>query len=218
MSTDAVRRTLVAMLILACGPALLAREDTLRISVLPSAILVTGATPRSLVALFGVANEPRGYYEALIRQDELLESDSDGTARIDFPKGIPERSVWFAVDIRNMQHAVGSPRGFPLVNVTAPDDFAVTRNDDWPGMIHVSFDYVEIVLVQPGRGAWRGSAARRGSADAWPGQPGIHIDPTRLRAVGGTSASPAPLGVSDLVIAVEPLSMQFVIGRPGVQR
>jgi hypothetical protein len=107
---------LVSTSLAAASPTVTAADQS-RITVQVSAkeIVASGVSPGSDVYLFGGLQVGHGFYSTLMTVDlTASDDDHDGVVRFAYPKGVPLRSVWIAVDQRNGDIGAGVPAGYTL--------------------------------------------------------------------------------------------------------
>ncbi len=181
-------------------------------------MVALGFEPGRAVIFFSIANEPRSYDAALVRRQHVATSDSVGAARYDLPEGVPHRSVWFAIDSSAGSYAVAAPPGFPLRPVTGRSLILQAGAAGAGESLGVPFGYAEVLVIRPGMGAWKDRAGRGGSHDQNRGRTGLlALSATNLQPVTGTAAPPPRFTPADLVIIVNPNTLEFIAGHPVVQ-
>jgi hypothetical protein len=205
------------------APAPTAADQT-RITVQVSAkeIAVSGVSPGSDVYLFGGLQVGHDFYSTLTTADlTASDDDRDGVVRFAYPKGVPLRSVWIAVDQRNGDIGAGVPSGYTL-RVTAIPPGAWKRKSGAGGAIDalsIGHKALEYLLVHPGQGVWRWEADQGSKRD----EDGLDdnivtISPASLRPAGkdkgkGSSAAPAKFSAGDTLVAIDPFSLEVITSR-----
>jgi hypothetical protein len=157
-------RLIVVILLIA---SVAARGDDKKFALIGSDTLVAqNASPGGTVAWIGAANEPRnGYTRMAIRDGLVIDDDRDGAVIFPLPYGVAPRSVWAAVDVRSGDVAVASSKIFRLKVKHSGE--LVVRDDKHgkPHALSVRAEWAELLLVRPGVGAWRSSAADGAASD-----------------------------------------------------
>jgi hypothetical protein len=177
-------------------------------------VRITGITPGGQVAWLGVSREEPDYYRTtIIRRDGVLvDTDRDGVASITLEHSAPASSVWVAIDIQTGQAAAiaADPRfDLPLREpLVEPADAGV-------GVVELTADrheYLEILLVRPGVGAWRATAGDGGQSDA-DGIPDgrIRLAATAVIALEGSPALAGSVVSGDVIACVDGRTLEYVI-------
>lgn len=172
------------------------------------------------VAVFGIANPPQPYSRRLATFEQIVTADADGAFRWEPPEAPPQASVWFAVDLRSGDYAVGARGGTAPPAAALPAVTLLAGRDAGGDALTMAHYFTNVFLVRPNDGIWRAMAVRNGSddlnrssatRDAHFAVRGLHAADKSSRAVG--AVTPA-----DVVIAVDPVSLEFWIGRPSVAK
>ncbi len=173
----------------------------------PSALVVSGITPKGKVVWFGMAREMADYAETLVRRDRVLEDvDGDGSVRLDLGKPVPRFSVWIAVDLTSGAFAVATPQGSRAVELAIAG-----RNPGRGGAGDTEWTetgnlYLEMAVIRPGQGAW---AATVGDGEDADGQ--ITASLRRMRSVTEGIAAPEAFSPGDLVVVIDPNILQYYV-------
>jgi hypothetical protein len=180
----------------------------------PSALVITGVTPNTAIIVFGVECRVQGYGWATRNVYEVLQSDASGNARLDVsPRVIPPRSIYTAVDSLTGGFAVVSAQGAPLATPSAP---SLTLNDSLADEVTAfdTFDlnrqWIEVICVRPGVGAWRMSVNDGSSADALPTPGAVQLEASGMHLLAGTQSSPVQFLPSDVLIVIAPYDMEVI--------
>ena len=194
-----------------------------------SSVVATGLTPGGQAVVFSEALEVSDYVATYVRREQIVTADASGLATYDLGKAVPEQSVWVVVDLASGASSGAAPAGFPLVlsgfhgqgvvrsAASAPDGLADTR------------PFLEVLVVRPGAAA-AGAAIAAGEAagtatGAWGSTVGdgglldedgqadgvLHVSLGKMRAVGGSGPPPDRFAAGDVVVAVEPSTMQLTL-------
>lgn len=152
-------KTLLALLGLLASP--MAAWGELRVTIEGATVVVKGATPGGDVALLSVWREQLldGPHTHRTTIEETL-PDDDGDGLVEFtPKGvIPLMSIWAVVDEETGEHAIAVPEGFTLRKVTV-GTLATGKEAEFgreEGVLRVSRQELQVLIVRPKGGHWRG--------------------------------------------------------------
>jgi len=197
-----------------------------------TAVIVSGATPEGGVVVFGMGREWTGYTHHVLRMEHLLTADVDGELRWEMEESVLPRSVWAAVDLATGEYTLASPAGHTLERVEPPAEGlgANARFLEHEGR------YLDLLLVRPARegsddasdtggdeetaepeetgGFWGialGDGAgldRDGEADSR-----LTVDLLDLQPLGDSDVEPERLRPKDVVIGVDPQSLQIYAKR-----
>jgi len=202
----------IAFLLLCVIPANgLAANSAISISFSSNAITIHGGTPGTTFFVFSVSNEPAGYYNTVARREQLTAADRSGAATVQFDQ-VARRSVWFAVDTRSGEYAVASPPGFPILATLTPPQVLL----DKAGVerLAITRDFADIAVVRPGTGVWIDSVSKGGPKDSNKGGGPLHATAGAFHAVDNKTPGPGHLTPADLVIVVDPHTLQHYVGNP----
>src|SRR6266849_944085 len=186
-----------------------AAPSQLSISLSTATVRIDGATPGTSLLLFSVANEPAGYYNAVVRREELITADRSGAAEVQLQEPLPRRSVWFAVNVRTGEYAVATPSRFPrLATLVAPhalpDAMGIER-------LAIVRDYVEVAVIRPGTGVWVDSLSKGGPKDTNKGGGPLHATISSFKSLDKSTRGPDHLTPADLLIIVDPHTLQYYV-------
>jgi hypothetical protein len=166
-----------------------------------TALTVGGLTPGGKAVLFSVAWDSEGGVPQLVRRESLLpDNDGDGQVHKDLGRGIPDRSVWFAVDLASGRYTVGWPFRHPLDE--AP---FVQRVADRGDRLEFQRTFVQLVLVRPGVGAWGGRVRDGRSSDPDATANGtVQVLLSRMWPLGESLPAPQTMATGDILLIVDP--------------
>jgi hypothetical protein len=208
---------LAVVAIFATLPAV-ADQSRITVQVNAKEIVVSNVSPGSDVYLFGTLQEGRGFYSSLLTVDlTASDDDRDGVVKFAYPKGVPLRSVWIAVDQRNGDIGAGVPSGYTLRMTSIPPG-AWKRKSGAGGAIDVlSIEHkaLEYLVVHPGQDAWRWEADQGSKRD----EDGLDdnivtVSPgSFLPGKKGKGKPPNTFTAGDVVIAVDPFSLEVLTSR-----
>jgi hypothetical protein len=153
----------------------------------------------------------------IVTNDSRLTADTDGDGSITFtpPKGVEVRSVWVAVDLETGAFASAAPANFPLVvRSLAVDSFRKDASGEIAELVH-DLPRLFVVLVRPGKGAWKLRASDGGDGDRdRVADRKVTIGFEDMIAVGDSKEKgPKNLKADDVVIAIDPFRLDVVTAR-----
>jgi hypothetical protein len=189
-----------------------AATDPLAIAFSQKEVTASGFTPKAPVVFFSVANQTGQFYATLVRREKVVTADSSGTAVYKLDEDLPRRSVWFAINLRTGEFAVAAPPTFPL-RPTLPQPTLARDSATGLDLVDLSADYAEILVVQPGMGAWTDSVAKGSLKDLNRTGLSLRTTPSSFLAVDKSNTHPDHLTPADLLIIVDPHSLRFFAGR-----
>jgi hypothetical protein len=187
----------------AAGPAL---------SLLAQEVDADGMTPGGVVVWFGMGREALEYSAAHSELQEAALADGQGHAALPVPAGVPEQSIWVAVDLKTGAYVQASPAGF------APGGFQLGG-----GALNLGAgsaadklldpaDVIQVLLVRPGQGAWAATIGRGGPRDeADPAESSLKVSFGNLDPLVPGVPAPAKLAPKDLVVVTHPRTMAIGI-------
>lgn len=182
-----------------------------------SAVVVRGVTPGGSVVWFSVAREHPHWLTRVVRRDAVLpDSDGDGVVRFELKEPVPRRSIWTAVDLTTGAYATATPQDVARLEVHPAAD-SLRRSP--LGVVEALQDargFLEILLVRPGQGAWAQSVGDGGASDS-SGLPDGRVQASfaSMRPIESSKAAPGQLAPGDVVIGVDPESLEFYGTRVG---
>ncbi len=193
----------------ATGSPVIAFEET--------AVVVRGVTPGGSVVWFSVAREHPHWLTRAVRRDAVLpDTDGDGVVRFELERAVPRRSVWTAVDLTTGAYATATPRDMPRLEVQPTAD-SLRRSP--VGVIETLQDtrgFLEILLVRPAQGAWAQSVGDGGASDSNALPDGrVQASFGSMRPINSSKVAPGQLAPCDVVIVVDPKSLEFYATRVG---
>jgi hypothetical protein len=161
--------------------------------------------------VFGITRETRGYMNGYTRHDYLLRSvDALGNASVHLNTVSPN-AVWSVVDLQTGGYATAVPSGGAVRRKPFPADVLRAVNDAQLNRLLLRHDFLEILWVRPGVGAWLTSVGDGGSNDADHTLDGhLSIDATQMEPVGASPSPPARFLPTDTFIIVDPDTMELL--------
>jgi hypothetical protein len=176
-----------------------------------NAVVASGVTPGGSVVWFGIARERPGRITQVVRRDPVLpDSDGDGVARLDLGRSVAVQSIWAAVDLTSGSFAVATPEGTPRREVALPGNSFRRSPRGAVEALQDARQFLEILVVRPGEGAWSLSVGDGGASDA-DLQPdgGVQAALTSMRPLGTAKTALDQLLPGDVVVVIDPRQMEF---------
>lgn len=128
-------------------------------------LAVSGLTPGGEVAVFGVGRVPLEYLTRVVRHEAILTADATGVAILELPEGLPERSVWAAVDLTTGGLVTSSPPTFPAAAKPLPATALRRGRAEGLSRLGHSIQKAQVLWVRPGTGAWGTALEEGGTLD-----------------------------------------------------
>jgi hypothetical protein len=176
-------------------------------------VIATGFHSGRDVAIFGVGTGPGPYFLRLMRFTDTLTTDSAGTMRFEIAGGVPDHSVWFAVDTQTRDFAVGSPRPELLrATLSAP---GIRHGNQTADSIDLDRRLMDLLVVRPGAGVWIGSCGRNSLKDLNRGKSGaMQLSADQLTAARKSTGHPSTFLPSDLLVIIDSETLEYFVGSP----
>lgn len=176
-------------------------------------VVVSKVTPGGRVACYGVAHDFQAVFPELLRwARELTDADADGAVALDIGREVPHDSQWFAADLTTGLLASASPRSGPPREVPLEGP-GITGTPGAPrAALRVGLSAVDIFVVRQNQGAWvlLGGDGAAGDADGQ-SDGSVSAELTEFQPVGKAGAAPAAFAQADLVVVVDPFSLEYSI-------
>jgi hypothetical protein len=184
-----------------------------------SAVVVSGVTPGGKAVIFVVSRELTARRPASVqfvrRTEILLDTARSGSVTYDLGKPVPSAAIWAAVDLTTGRYVVKPSPGYSAIRL---DGAGLVKNDSAGQLrkLHWPAAEMEALLVRPGDGAWRLTAAKYSKLDEHgaPDQP-IGIDVANMAAVGDPAPAPKNFKRGDVVVLIDPRWMQYAVAEVG---
>ena len=181
----------------------------------PEAVVVSGLAPQAQVAWMSVSREARAGYSRVVRREGIAQDhDRDGVIRLE-PEGegaIAPRSVWAVVDLASGELALAAPGGVPVREKAFPGRGLTRGASGKLDRFEAVREIVDILFVRPGAtpGAWVLTAGDGGEGDDDLADDGVLAATLATAQPVGESAAAAPeeLAAGDVVVAVDPRSLE----------
>lgn len=208
-----LQTALVLAATLAGAPA----TNPLTIAFEENAVVVRGVTPGGSVVWFSVAREHPHWLTRTVRRDAVLpDSDDDGMVRFELGQAVPRRSVWTAVDLATGACATATPRDMNRLEVQPAADSLRRSPVGAIEALQEARGFLEILLVRPGQGAWAQSVGDGGASDSNALPDGrVQASFASMRPIKSSKTAPGQLAPGDVVIVVDPKSLEFYATRVG---
>jgi hypothetical protein len=202
-----LRQTLAALVVLLYLPALLTASAQPRVEIGDEEIVVTGLPANGAAVLFAISYESGGWYTRVARRDEKLNADAAGLLRY-VPGAAQGRSTWAVIDFQTGAASVASSAKEGGRGLGAPAELLTTIKND-PARFRSPGEMLEVLVVQPGVGAWGWSGGDGGSTDTElsPGVIGFRFE--NLRPIGGSPPSPRTLPAGATVVVIDSITLDF---------
>lgn len=130
---------------------------TLTMTVNPSTVTISGATPHGKVVFFGVGRFVNQTTVTVRRLDKTVtDDDGDGIVTIDIGAPVPWKSIFAAVDFSSGRYVLSTPNTgmFPLLPLLLDSKPLVADSQGVLRQIVVRHRVCEMLHVRPGVGAW----------------------------------------------------------------
>jgi hypothetical protein len=217
-------RLLVLLLVALASPAAFAAQPP-TIDFEDDAAVVSGLAPRGQVAWMSVSREPReGYVRVMRREGIAKDDDGDGAVRLALEpdERIAPRSLWAVVDLASGELALASPAGEAAVREVVFPGRGVARGaSNKLDRFEAGREMVELLYARPGAApaAWGLTAGDGGEADDDGADDGaLAAALAGARSLGGSPAPPEELTAGDVVVAVDPRTLDvFAVRLVGAQ-
>lgn len=197
------------VLLLLLSAALMPAQPVLEFE--PGAVKASGVTPGAGTVWLAVSHEPRSYNLRVSQRASILtDDDRDGAVRLGVDRPVSQRSVWIVLDL--VKGAMG---------LAAPGPARLRRTPLAPGSIRpgagggaaqivVHHEYLFILYVRPGAGAWLMEADDGTSTDGDMLDDGhVSVPLHRMQPVGDSPSPPVAFAAGDVVIGVDPMTLEI---------
>lgn len=176
-------------------------------------VVARAVTPGAEVVWFAVAWERGEWMEHLRRwQAVAVDEDADGIVEYRVEGGVPARSVWAVADLATGGFSVASPPGFPVFKQApfpsrsleySPAGRVLALGDERRAL--------DLLAVRPKRGAWVMWVRDGGARDSDGAQDGrVRASFEDMRPLGKAHAGPGGLEHGDLLVGIDPSTMQVI--------
>ena len=207
-----MRTFLFAILTIAGAAVCAAATTTVPSIILDSdGVAVSGLTPGSSALVFSVKRVQRGYLSGHSRSDNILApADASGNAHLKV-RSLPSVAIWCVVDLSTGSYAILAPPVAALRETHLPLNALLASGGGPLNRLHSRHEFVEVLWVRPGIGAWGISAGDGGTHDA-DGAPDGHVSvaPEQMEPIGAFKAPPNHFLPTDTFILIDPDTMEIV--------
>jgi hypothetical protein len=203
--------------LLCLAPCVTAGAGELQLRCEEDRVVAEGASPGSDVVLFAVMHGSRRWQRTIRRIDRLLpDQDNDGTVELMMPDGISWQSIWAAVDTVSGAVAIATPTGASRAPMAINDDAFAREGAGAAGMALPRCRTAEVLLVEPGLGAWSlatGAGTRNDADGAHDGV--IHLGFPQMQPLFASGAAPDIVSHGAVIVVIDATMLQVAVGRVG---
>lgn len=212
---------LAATFLLAAGPFSappsqadgLADGSPITLAFAERSVVARGLEPGDRAVFFGVAREPRPWMERVVARAVVLEDlDGDDQVELTLDAAVAPKSVWAVVELSTGRMAIDGP----LADAFSQVDFTGRVGDDLADtdLVQRSGTDLEMLVVRPGRGAWRGRVSDGGPADLdGTDDGGVALAVASLVPLDATDARIERIRPGDLVVGIDPSTLEVFAQR-----
>lgn len=210
-----MRRCLVAaVVVLVLSPALHGAPPPahrLKVTLDADLVQVERATPGGSVLLVGYELGARDFARMQTRVHRQETAGADGSARLRVGRDIAPSSFWVAFDLSSGGHGAVAASKHALREADIPKRF-LAQNGATIQKILVPLEYVYVLVVRPGAGAWELTVADGGPSDDDGALNGVcAIAASRLEARDGTTVESGEMREGDVVAVFAPAQMAYLM-------
>lgn len=211
-------KTTAPVLISACLLASGAVAGELTVRAHADRVEVEGVTPGGQVACLGVG---QAWGEWLPRRERFtsMATDTDVDGRVTFllETEVPVSSTWCVVDLETGDHSLTWPETWRVPLGVSTSQLSLAEKDQL--VLQEPRESLEVLLVRPHLGAWVGLVGDGAAGDADGQQDGrVTLNPATLRALGEPGSGPETLGPGDVIVAVDPSTLEGLTITVGASR
>jgi hypothetical protein len=181
-------------------------------------VVAAGVTSGTDVYFAALSLTAADYSIHLERSFGAMHAAANGDVRLTPETPLRERSVWIVADAASGDFTIAAPDGFLLRQL----DFAEhTFDHPSTGLLkHLDLDHshVEMFLIRPGSGIWRGSARDGAAGDDDAEQNGrIQLGLGTLAPLSGTASAPDHMQGGDVVVLIDQITLEYWAAKVGKQ-
>jgi hypothetical protein len=175
------------------------------------AVVVSQLEPGAEVVYFDVcrfsdAYIPRSAHHANIRNDD----NRDGVVAVELARELPRKFLAVAVELATGRFGVFRPAGAPGREIAFPGDSLQQGPGGRLDRLASSGQYLELLLVRPGIGAWQLTTGDGTPTDESPSSDGVVVNALEMmRPVGDGPLPPEELEEGDVLVRVAPRQMEY---------
>lgn len=198
----------LSLLLVLTAPEVLGAS--LKISFEGTSARVSNLSPARPVVLFAVSREFRTGEVTVVPRARIQVSDAKGEAVLDFGRAVSPFTIFAAIELDSGNFAVEEGSSGKSI-VTDAVLLRRGKKDKFNELI-LGGSYLEVLVVRPLGGAWRGAFGDGAPGDKSPRQDGaIAFELETLQAVLVPGPPPPDeLNATDVVIIVDPRSMRYI--------
>jgi hypothetical protein len=179
------------------------------------AVVASQVTPGAQLAWFSIAWDRWQGTNRVTRRDRI-DVASGGEATFKVEGGIPDNSIWVAIDLASGEYAIATPDGSPVRLGELPNGAFAKGNGNAADMLVAGRDFLEVLVARPGAGAWGDSVGHGGASDAGRGADQFtRASVGSMRAIGQSGPPPKHVMPGDVVILIDPNAMECFATRLG---
>ncbi len=186
-----------------------------QLEITATTITARGITPGGTAVIVGSGRQQSGPRWGITRR-QYLRADTDQDGVITLPQTASTAFIaWAVVDLVTGRHSVAVGPGTTLRRVDLAR--SIKRGPDGIGTsIATGHEFVEVLWVRPGIGAWAASVGDGGQADADRTPDGrTSCDLQTMRPIGKSPAAPRHMLPGDTVVIIDPFTTEiFATGAP----
>ena len=179
------------------------------------AVVVSDLEPGAELIYFSVSRFSAAYVPRTERRAErLVDEDFDGEVRIALHRAVPPKFLAVAVELASGRFGVLTPMGSPAREVAFPAHSLRPGPGNRLDRLADETDYVELLLVRPGSGAWALTTGDGTATDESPSSDGLVMSAvTSMLPVGTSGAPPEEYQKDDFLVRVAPRVMEYYVAR-----
>jgi hypothetical protein len=212
-SRNRIHRWLLPALLLSAAPPAAAQAPAApSLSFTAQAVTAEGMTPGGTVIWFGFGREEVEYSAVHSERQETSAADAQGHAVLMAAAGVPQQSAWVAVDLKTGAWAQGSPAGFSPGGYALGGGAFDQGGAAAAGKLLDPTDFIHVLLVRPGQGAWAATIGRGGPKDeSSAAEAKLKVSFANLDALVPGVPAPTQLNAKDLLVVAHPRTMEIGI-------
>lgn len=168
-------------------------------------------TPGPEVVYWSVTRDSAGFAPRTVtRAERALDSDADGIVRIDRETPPPRKFLAVAVELASGRFAVLTPKDGPAREIAFPAQSLQSSRGQRLERLENDRDYVELLLVRPGVGAWGLTTGDGAVSDEGPSSDGSVVSsPLSMVPIGESGPPPEEFLKDDLLVRIAPRQMEY---------
>lgn len=170
-------------------------------------------TPGDAVQFFFVAWPDRPWHPHLMTRSQLRSADHRGIAIYQMSgEPVPLKSIWCAVNLETGEYVIDTPPDYPLVvEDFPPSALGYNPSSQKLEYIDLSGRRLEIMVIRPGKGAWRLGISDGDQSDLnGPNNRAVRTHVGSFNDEFGKGNSLTSLERGDVVVVVDPRTMSVL--------